>query len=86
MAMRCDKFSSKQHRRLLEPSERMTVVAKDIYIVEPPGAAPPGGNKVYAEAMGQARPARAVVPVPALHYGYLIEIDAVAVRGEGKAA
>lgn len=41
-------------------------------------------NKVYAEAMGQARPARAVVPVPALHYGYLIEIDAVAVRRKGK--
>ena len=43
-------------------------------------------NKVYAEAMGQARPARAVVPVPALHYGYLVEIDAVAVRREGEAA
>ena len=43
-------------------------------------------NKVYAEAMGQARPARAVVPVPALHYGYLIEIDAVAVRREGNTA
>jgi 2-iminobutanoate/2-iminopropanoate deaminase len=37
-------------------------------------------DKVYAEAMGQARPARAVVPVPALHYGYLIEIEAIAVR------
>jgi 2-iminobutanoate/2-iminopropanoate deaminase len=43
-------------------------------------------NKVYAEAMGQARPARAVVPVPALHYGYLIEIDAVAVRRKGEAS
>ena len=42
-------------------------------------------NKVYAEVMGQARPARAVVPVPALHYGYLIEIDAVAVRRKGEA-
>ncbi len=43
-------------------------------------------NKVYAEVMGQARPARAVVPVPALHYGYLIEIDAVAVRRNGGAS
>src|SRR5688500_19740526 len=40
----------------------------------------PALNKIYAEVMGEARPARAVVPVPALHYGYLIEIDAVAVR------
>lgn len=46
----------------------------------------PGLNKVYAEVMGQARPARAVVPVPALHYGYLIEIDAVAVRRKKEAA
>ena len=43
-------------------------------------------NKVYAEVMGQARPARAVVPVPELHYGYLVEIDAVAVRRKGEAA
>lgn len=43
-------------------------------------------NKVYAEAMGQARPARAVVPVLALHYGYLVEIDAVAARRNGGAS
>ena len=39
----------------------------------------PRFNSVYAEAMGEARPARAVVPVPDLHYGYLVEIDAIAV-------
>lgn len=39
----------------------------------------PRFNAVYAEIMGDARPARTVVPVPELHYGYLIEIDAVAV-------
>jgi reactive intermediate/imine deaminase len=38
----------------------------------------PRFNAVYAEVMGEARPARTVVPVPELHYGYLIEIDAVA--------
>ena len=43
-------------------------------------------NKVYAEIMGEARPARTVVPVPALHYGYLIEIDAVAVRRKKETA
>ena len=37
-------------------------------------------NRLYAEVMGEHRPARAVVPVPELHYGYLIEIEAVAVR------
>jgi 2-iminobutanoate/2-iminopropanoate deaminase len=41
----------------------------------------PRFDAVYAEMMGEWRPARAVVPVPELHHGYLIEIDAVAVRG-----
>lgn len=40
----------------------------------------PRFNAVYAEMMGEVRPARTVVPVPELHYGYLVEIDAVAVR------
>ena len=35
-------------------------------------------NVAYAEAMGAHRPARSVVPVPALHYGYLVEIDVIA--------
>jgi len=34
-------------------------------------------NAAYADAFGDARPARSVVPVPALHHGYLIELDAV---------
>lgn len=41
----------------------------------------PRFNAVYAEVLGSARPARSVVPVPELHYGYLVEIDAVAVHG-----
>ena len=40
----------------------------------------PAFNKVYAEAFGDARPARAVIPVPELHHGYLVEIDAIAAR------
>jgi 2-iminobutanoate/2-iminopropanoate deaminase len=35
-------------------------------------------NKVYARVLGDHRPARAVIPVGPLHYGFLIEIDAVA--------
>jgi len=38
----------------------------------------PRFNAIYAEVMGEARPARTVVPVAELHYGYLIEIDAIA--------
>jgi 2-iminobutanoate/2-iminopropanoate deaminase len=35
-------------------------------------------NAVYAEVMGEHRPARAVVPVGALHYGYQIEVQTIA--------
>jgi 2-iminobutanoate/2-iminopropanoate deaminase len=35
-------------------------------------------NAVYARVMGKHRPARAVVPVKELHYGFKIEIEAVA--------
>jgi 2-iminobutanoate/2-iminopropanoate deaminase len=40
----------------------------------------PAFNRVYAEIMGDARPARTVVPVPELHHGYLVEVDAIAAR------
>ena len=35
-------------------------------------------NKVYARVMGAHKPARAIVPVNELHYGYQIEIQAIA--------
>jgi reactive intermediate/imine deaminase len=35
----------------------------------------PEFNAIYAEIMGHHKPARAVVPVPELHYGFLIEIQ-----------
>lgn len=38
----------------------------------------PEFNRLYAEWAGDARPARAVVPVPLLHYGFLLEVEAVA--------
>ena len=41
----------------------------------------PAFNTVYAETFGPARPARSVVPVPSLHHGCLIELEAIAVRG-----
>lgn len=50
---------------------KMTVYVADINLWEPV-------NRVYARILGEHRPARAVIPVGALHYGFLIEIDAVA--------
>jgi 2-iminobutanoate/2-iminopropanoate deaminase len=38
----------------------------------------PRFNAIYSEILGDIRPARSIVPVPELHYGYLVEIDAVA--------
>jgi len=35
-------------------------------------------NQVYARIMGEHRPARAIVPIKDLHYGYQIEIVAEA--------
>ena len=35
-------------------------------------------NEVYARVFGEHRPARAIVPVKELHYGFLIEIEAIA--------
>lgn len=35
-------------------------------------------NRLYAEFFGNHKPARAVVPTAPLHYGFLIEIAAVA--------
>jgi len=43
-------------------------------------------NQVYAETMGAHRPARAVVPVGELHYGYLVEIQAIAAVGGSEEA
>jgi 2-iminobutanoate/2-iminopropanoate deaminase len=35
-------------------------------------------NAVYARVMGESRPARAIVPVKDLHFGYQIEVQAIA--------
>jgi 2-iminobutanoate/2-iminopropanoate deaminase len=39
-------------------------------------------NAAYARLMGDHRPARAVVPVNALHYGYHIEVQVIAALNE----
>jgi 2-iminobutanoate/2-iminopropanoate deaminase len=37
-------------------------------------------NTVYSEFFGDHRPARSIVPTKELHYGFLIEIEAIAVK------
>src|SRR5512140_2692773 len=41
----------------------------------------PAFNAIYAQRLGAHRPARTVVPVAQLHYGYLVEMDVVAAVG-----
>ncbi|TDY59528.1 2-iminobutanoate/2-iminopropanoate deaminase [Aminivibrio pyruvatiphilus] len=41
-------------------------------------------NAVYAGFFGDHRPARTVVPTRDLHYGFLVEIDAVAATDAGR--
>lgn len=43
----------------------------------------PRVNEIYAEVMGDARPARSTVQVAALPRGVLVEIDLIALAGEG---
>lgn len=39
-------------------------------------------NRAFADVMGEHRPARAIVPVPALRAGCLVEIQATAAAGD----
>ncbi|MBL3538124.1 RidA family protein [Aminivibrio sp.] len=41
-------------------------------------------NTVYAEFFGDHKPARTVVPTRDLHYGFLVEIDAIAATASGR--
>jgi 2-iminobutanoate/2-iminopropanoate deaminase len=50
---------------------QMTVYVTDISLWS-------GVNAAYARVMGSHKPARAIVPVKDLHYGYQIEIQAIA--------
>jgi reactive intermediate/imine deaminase len=44
----------------------------------------PAFNAIYARRLGSHRPARTVVPVAQLHYGSLVEMDAIAALREGR--
>ena len=57
-------------------SSRERIVRATVYIADI--AQWPAFNAIYAEMMGGHRPARTVVPVAQLHYGYLVEMEAIA--------
>lgn len=42
----------------------------------------PTFNMRFAAWIGDHRPARTIIPVPSLHYGYLVEVEAIAFRPE----
>jgi 2-iminobutanoate/2-iminopropanoate deaminase len=50
---------------------KMTIYVSDIGLWD-------AVNRVYARVLGEHRPARAVIPTGDLHYGFLVEIEAVA--------
>ena len=50
---------------------KMTVYVSDISLWS-------AVNQVYARMMREHRPARAVIPTGKLHYGFLVEIEAIA--------
>jgi 2-iminobutanoate/2-iminopropanoate deaminase len=52
------------------------IVKATIYI--PDSSYWPEINRVYAECMGDHRPARAVIPCGDLHYGVLLEMEVIA--------
>ena len=54
---------------------KMTVFISDINLWE-------AVNKVYSRILGEHRPARAVIPCGPLHYGFLIEIEAIAATND----
>lgn len=57
-------------------SSRERILRTTVYIADI--AHWPAFDAVYAEMLGTHRPARTVVPVAQLHYGYLVEMDAIA--------
>jgi len=60
------------------------VVKSTVYIADV--AHWPRFNAIYAEAFGDHRPARTVVPVAGLHYGYLVEMDVIAALRDSESA
>lgn len=57
----------------LDHALQMTLYVSDVSLW-------PEVNRAYADAMQGHRPARAVVPVGELHYGFVVEVQAIAAQ------
>jgi reactive intermediate/imine deaminase len=57
-------------------SGRESILKATVYIADI--AHWPAFNAIYGEKLGGHKPARTVVPVAQLHYGYLVEMDVIA--------
>jgi 2-iminobutanoate/2-iminopropanoate deaminase len=60
-------------------SSRQRLVQVRVYVTDI--ARWPEFNGLYAAWLGEHRPARAVVPVPTLHFGLQVEVEGVALAG-----
>jgi 2-iminobutanoate/2-iminopropanoate deaminase len=65
-------------RAILEAAGSALDRLVSVQIFIPSMEAWPAINAVYAEVLGDHRPARTVIPCGALHYGALVEINAIA--------
>lgn len=66
-------------RAILEASGSALDGLVSVQIFVPSIEAWPAINAAYADVLGDHRPARTVIPCGSLHYGALIELNAVAV-------
>lgn len=65
-------------KRILEASGSATNQVLQVTVYTSDGSLWAEINRIYAEFFGSHRPARAVVPTAPLHYGFLIELAAIA--------
>ena len=69
-------FTNLNHILVEAGSSMNQVVKVTVYIADI--SLWPAFNQLYSNIFGGHKPARAVVPVPELHYGFKLEVEAVA--------
>ncbi len=68
---------SKAEKLLMEHGmDRNAIVKTTCYITDEEGWG--AANRAYKDFFGEHKPARSIVPVPSLHFGCLVEIEAIA--------
>jgi len=69
-------------RAILEASGSAVGRLVSVQIFVPSVDSWPKVNAIYAELLGEHRPARTVIPCGPLHYGALVEVNAVALTSQ----